>query len=64
MNRAFILPTALPVALVSAALLLSVTAQAAPRTLNQIKAAGTLKLGTEAALSSLQLLRGQGPDGL
>lgn len=47
------------IALLSAALLLSVTAQAAPRTLDQIKAERTLKLGTEAAFPPFNFYEGK-----
>ncbi|CAM3543975.1 Amino acid ABC transporter, periplasmic amino acid-binding protein [Deinococcus saxicola] len=55
MNRVI----ALPIKLLSAALLLSVTALAAPRTLEQVKSSGTLKLGTEAAFPPFNFYEGK-----
>ncbi|GGL82084.1 amino acid ABC transporter substrate-binding protein [Deinococcus aerolatus] len=47
------------VPLLSAALLLSATALAAPRTLDQITASGTLRLGTEAAFPPFNFYEGK-----
>ncbi|GMA14407.1 amino acid ABC transporter substrate-binding protein [Deinococcus metallilatus] len=45
--------------LLTAALALSVTASAAPRTLDQIRASGTLKLGTEGAFPPFNFYQGK-----